>query len=148
MQARGEATKISKSDYNTGEFTILNNRVIIKDIFNSNQNELETSPEGCKLWAPISNSSITNQGNELLENILGDYKSRTTFIDLIVKKSIENNINGISIDFTGIEDREIIKRFVIECAPKLREIGISTCIVLNENLDGQEYINIIDYIVE
>lgn len=148
MQARGEATKISKSDYNTGEFTILNNKVIIKDIFNSNQNELQTLPEECKVWAPISNSSITNQGNELLENILGDYKSRTTFIDLIVKKSIENNINGISIDFTGIEDKEIVKRFVIECTPKLREIGISTCIVLNENLDEQDYINLVDYIVE
>lgn len=148
MQARGEATKISKSDYNSGKFTVLNNKVIIKDIFNSDDNELQVQTQGSKLWAPISNNSIANQGNELLENILLDYKSRTTFIDLIVKKSIENNINGISINFTGIENKEILKRFVIECAPKLREIGISTCVVLNENLDEQDYINIVDYIVE
>ena len=147
MQARGEAAKISRDDYNTGTFIALNSKVIMKDIF-SNQNELQIPTEGYKVWAPISNNSIINEGNDILEGILRDYKSRTTFIDLIVKKSIENNINGISIDFTGIEDREIIKRFVIECAPKLREIGISTCIVLNENIDGQDYINIVDYIVE
>lgn len=148
MQSRGEGTKISREDYNSGTFTALDNKVIIKDIFNSNESESQVPEEGSKVWAPISNVSIMNQGNELLENMLGDYKDRTTFIDLIVKKAIENDINGISIDFTGIQDKEIMKRFVIECAPKLREVGISTCIVLNENIDEQDYINIVDYIVE
>lgn len=148
MQPRGEAIKISRQDYNKGTFTVSNSNVILQDIFNSNQNELQLPQEGYRVWSSISNDLITSQGNELLENILGDYKARTTFIDLIVKKAIENNINGISINFTGIKDKEIIKRFVIECTPKLREIGISTCIVLNENIDKQDYINIVDYIVE
>ena len=149
MSQRGEATKISRNDYNNGTITVLNNKVIIKDIFSTNESELQFPKEReYKVWAPISNNSITDQGNELLENILGDYKFRTTFIDLIVKKAIENDINGISIDFTEIQDKETMKRFVIECAPKLREIGISICIVLNENMDEQDYINIVDYIVE
>ena len=148
MKERVEASKISKSDYNRGTFVLLNNKVIIKDIFIANGSQLENSEGLYKVWSPISNALISNQENELLENILGDYKSRTTFIDLIVKKCIENNINGISIDFKGIQNKEIIKRFIIECAPKLREIGISTCIVLNDNLDEQDYINLVEYIVE
>ena len=148
MKERGEATKISKDEYKSGAFIVSNNKVIIKDIFNSNDNKIQIQEQESRVWAPISNDWIANQGNELLENILGDYKSRTTFINLIVKKSIENNINGISINFTGIQNKEIMKRFIIECTPKLREIGISTCVVLNENLDEQDYINIVDYIVE
>ena len=80
--------------------------------------------------------------------ILEDYKLRTTLIDLIVKTAIENNINGVSIDFNEIDDKESMSRFIIECTPKLREVGISTCIVLNENIEEQDYINIVDYIVE
>ena len=31
---------------------------------------------------------------------------------------------------------------------ELREVGISTCVVLNDNIEEQDYINIADYIVE
>ena len=67
--------------------------------------------------------------------MLGDYKSRTKLIDAIVSKSIENNINGVSIDFKEIDSNNMM-RFIIELAPKLREIGITTCIVLNNNMNG------------
>lgn len=147
MQKRGEATKISKDNYNTGKFTALNNNVIMKNIFSNNNNETQTQEE-YKVWTEISNASLENQGNELLENILSDYKERTTFIDLVVKKSIENNINGIVIDFTEIKDKEAIKRFAIEFAPKLREVGISTGIVLSDNIEKQDFVNIVDYIIE
>lgn len=149
MESRGEANVISKNNYNNKTFEVGNNKVVLKNIFNVDEIEGQVSEQGAnKLWAPISNSSITNEGNELLEGILKDYKSRTTFIDLIVKKCIDNDINGITINFTGINDKEIIKRFVIECTPELREIGITTCVVLNENTEKQDYINIVDYIVE
>jgi len=149
MQERGEAIKISKDHYDAGEFVLLNNKVILKNLFGNNNEELKIEQEeNCKVWSPISDDYIEKQENELLQNILGDYKSRTKFIDLIIKKAIENNINGISIDFTGIKDKESMKRFVIEFTPKLREIGISTCIVLNENIEQNDYINIVDYIVE
>ena len=154
MLERGEATKIPKDEYSNKTFQIQGKKVVIKNVFNINQSDIQvsndsnTNNEKQKMWALISNSSVENQGNEILKGILNDYKTRTTFIDLIVKKAIENDINGICIDFTGIEDKESMKRFVIESAPKLREIGISTCIVLNENVEKQDYINIVDYIVE
>ena len=149
MQPRGEASNVLRENYNKGTFTISNNKIVIKDIFSSKETEVENFTEDTyKIWSPISSNSIMNEGNDLLVGILGDYKSRTTFIDLIVKKAIENNISGIIIDFKGIEDEELFRRFVIECTPKLREIGISTCIVMNENIEKENYINIVDYIVE
>lgn len=154
MKERGEAIKISRDNYNSKEFEISDDistkNVIIKKIFNISKDDVNVSGEennentNNKIWAILTNKSLETQTDETLQ----DYKSRTTLIDLIIKKVIENNINGISIDFTGIEDRQNLIRFVVEMTPKLREIGISTCIVLNENTDIQDYINIVDYIVE
>lgn len=149
----GKTDKISLGEYKNNNFVISDSKIVIKDIFNinganiENNNEFDISNEEYKIWSIISNQSL-NQENEILRQILNDYKSRTTFIDLIVKKAIKNNINGISVEIVGIEDKEGIKRFVIELAPKLREIGITTCVVLNENIQEQDYINIVDYIVE
>ena len=155
MEERGEALYISKNDYERKTFKIINDlgtkNVIVKDVFNINNNEDvqiigETDGEEIdnKIWIAISNKSLESQSKEIIK----DYKLRTNLIDLIVKRSIENNVNGVSIEFTEIEDKESMKRFVIECAPKLREAGISTCIVLNENIEKQDYINLVDYIVE
>lgn len=154
MQERNEAIKIQRSDYENKLFEISDDtgakKIILKNIFNISKDNVEVSEEidnedeSYKVWATISNKALESQTNGILQ----DYKSRTTLIDTIVSKAIENNINGISIDFTGIEDKESMIRFAIECAPKLREVGISTCIVLNQNVEEQDYINIVDYIVE
>lgn len=154
MAKRNEAVKISRDSYSSGNFEILEDNVtknvVIDSIFNMNENKVEVQAneteitENDKVWAEISNKNLENQTNIILE----DYKARTTLIDIIVNQAIENNINGISINFNQIEDKESIKRFVIEITPKLREVGITTCIVLNENIEEQDYINIVDYIVE
>lgn len=154
MKKRSEAVRIQKSDYESKNFEIVDDtgttEVIVKNIFNISKDNIElleevnSSEVNNKIWASITNKSLENRTNEILK----DYKLRTTLIDLIVKRAIESNINGISVDFTGIEDKESMIRFIIECAPKLREVGISTCIVLNENIEEQDYINIVDYIVE
>lgn len=154
MIKRKEATTISRELYNNKTFEISDNKVVVKDIFNINSNSIDVSKQlnendgTYKVWSSISNNSMGEQENDILEGIITDYKTRTTFIDLIVKRAIENNLNGISIELTGIEDNESLKRFVIECAPKLREFGISTCIVLNASMEKQDYINIVEYIVE
>lgn len=154
MQKRSEAIRIQRSDYNNKSFEISDNegtkKVTLKNIFNISKNNVEISEAANnngsdnKVWASVTNKSLENQTNEILQ----DYKLRTTLIDLIVKKAIEDNISGVSIEFTGIQDKENMIRFAIECTPKLREVGISTCIVLNENIEEQDYINIVDYIVE
>lgn len=154
MQKRGGAIRIQKNDYDSKAFEISDNdvtkKITLKSIFSINKDGVEVSEQinnnevNNKIWAPITNKSLESKTSEILE----DYKLRTTLIDLIVKTAIENNINGVSIDFNEIDDKESMSRFIIECTPKLREVGISTCIVLNENMEEQDYINIVDYIVE
>lgn len=152
MPKRNETIKITKDSYKTGNFNIEHStgvkKVVVKDILNINNGNIEIDNIGdniqeYKLWVEMSNQSVETYMNTVLE----DYKSRTKLIDAIVTNLIDHNINGISIDFREIDDKNIT-RFIIELAPKLREIGISTCIVLNDNTNEQEYINIVDYIVE
>ena len=85
-----------------------------------------------------------------INSILKEYKTRTNVINTIVNEVIGNNVNGVIIDFDNIEDdeKEVVKRFMIELTPKLREIGIDTCIVLNKNIEKNDYINVVDYIIE
>ncbi len=154
MQEKSEAIKIQKTDYDSKVFEISDDTgtrsVSLKNMFNITRNDIEVSEKtdddesNNKIWVSITNSLLERQTNQILQ----DYKLRTNIIDLIVKEAIENNIDGISIDFSGVEDKESMIRFVTEIAPKLREIGISTCIVLNENIEKQDYINIVDYVVE
>lgn len=154
MPKREQATRIQRNNYDSRVFEILEKdttkTINLKNVFNISKDNIEVSEKetnnqsNSKNWAVITNEALGKETNEVLK----DYKMRTNLIELIAKKVIENNINGISIDFTGIEDKESIKQFIIECTPKLREIGISTCVVLNENIEEQDYINIVDYIVE
>ncbi len=154
MDQREEAIKISRDSYNTGDFEVIKDdetiKIVIESIFNMSESEVEVeendteTEENDKVWAEISNENLENQTNIILE----DYEARTTLIDIIVNKAIENNINGVSINFSQIENEESMERFVIELAPKLREVGITTCIVLNDNIEEENYINIVDYVVE
>lgn len=145
MEERKEAITISRADYERKLFSIDGKNIKIKNAI-INQNNIEITKDlnnGEKIWVSIPNSLLLNQTN----NALKDYKIRTNLIDLIVNKSIESEINGVVIDFKDIQT-EIMQRFVIELTPKLREIGISTCIVSNNNIKKDDYINIVDYIVE
>lgn len=152
MPRRNEALKITRDSYKTGSFNISETtgvkKIVIKDILNINNGNIEINnsaekAQEYKLWVEMSNKSI----EAYINTLLGDYKSRTKLIDAIVTNLIEHNINGISIDFREI-DAKNITRFIIELTPKLREIGITTCIVLNDSMNEQDYINIVDYIVE
>lgn len=145
MEKRGEAFIINKNQYEIGTLNIGDKTIKIqKAIIIQNDIQINKSVnENSKTWVSISNNLLLNQTN----NVLKDYKARTNLIDLIVDKSIENEINGIVIDFKDF-DTESINRFIIELTPKLREIGISTCLVLQNDLNKNDYINIVDYIVE
>lgn len=150
-----EAKSISIDDYNSGSLKVLKNntmeQITIKNVFNIKENNIEVnyalkSSENNKTWASISSEVLDKQMNVILK----DYKTRTTIIDTIVSKVIENNINGVIVDFEEIQmnEKDIIKRFIIELTPKLREIGINTGVVLNSNVEKNDYINLVDYIIE
>lgn len=154
MKAREEAETISMDEYKSKQFDITKEnetkKINIETVFSISENNIEISEEfekqeeNHKTWVSISNKLLEKQTNSILE----DYKSRTNLINIIVDKAIKNNINGVAIDFNGIENKDSMLRFVIELAPKLREIGITTSIVLNENIEKNDYKNIVDYIIE
>ena len=83
-----------------------------------------------------------------IEEMIADYKTRTQIIDIVMNLLKGNKIQGINISFDGIENKEMCKRFVIELSPKLREIGITTCVTLTEDMKIKEYNKIVDYIAE
>lgn len=153
MPEKGEATKIERNIYETERIYISEENgtknIILKDMLNINNGDIEIDSnaekvgEEYKLWVKMSNESVESYINILLQ----DYKTRTKLIDAIVSNLIENDINGISVDFKNVATSNMM-RFIIELAPKLREIGITTCIVLNDGINEQDYINIVDYIVE
>lgn len=138
-----QATIISKNDYQKKEFKIEEQKIKVQNINFSSDFQGSNTEGNIKMWGVISNKFFENQINEVIK----DYKTRTELIDNIVDNAIENNLNGIVIDFSKIEE-ENIKRFSIELTPKLREIGITTCIVLNDKMKKDNYENIVDYIVE
>ena len=110
------------------------------------QNQFNYTDENgeVKLWQTINLKSMSND----IEEMLKDYKTRTQTIDVVMNLLGGNDIKGININFDGIEDKEVCKRFAIELSPKLREIGITTCVTLTKDMKTKEYENIIDYIAE
>lgn len=110
------------------------------------QNQFNYTDENgeVKLWQTINLKSMSND----IEEMLKDYKARTQTIDVVMNLLGGNDIKGININFDGIEDKEVCKRFAIELSPKLREIGITTCVTLTKDMKTKEYENIVDYIAE
>lgn len=110
------------------------------------QNQFNYTDENgeVKLWQTINLKSMSND----IEEMLKDYKTRTQTIDVVMNLLVGNDIKGININFDGIEDKEVCKRFAIELSPKLREIGITTCVTLTKDMKTKEYENIVDYIAE
>ena len=110
------------------------------------QNQFNYTDENgeVKLWQTINLKSMSND----IEEMLKDYKTRTQTIDVVMNLLGGNDIKGININFDGIEDKEVCKRFAIELSPKLREIGITTCVTLTKDMKTKEYENIVDYIEE
>lgn len=155
MPERKEAQKISYADYESKKFEILNSsetkeQIILKTVLNINGDIIESVQdsdinfETYKIWASITNKDEVEEA----EKILGDYKTRTELTNKILSKMVEGEVKGLIIDLRHMQNRENAVRFVIELAPKLRELGISTGVVLHDNMNKQDYINIVDYIVE
>lgn len=76
---------------------------------------------GYQVWAMMSNNSYLTT----TENILNDYKKRTTLIENIINLVEEYNVDGINLDFENMnqEDKDVYSRLAIELAPRLKDIG-------------------------
>ena len=142
MEEREDATIISKEQFNSKNLKVDNKNIIIQNYNEIQKNEDEENTN--KIWVTVTNASMETPINIIIK----DYKTRTELIDIIVSKTIENGINGIVIDFNNIQDNNDFIRFIIELAPKLREIGVSTGIVENNGIKIDDYKDLVEYIVE
>ena len=141
MEERGEAITIAKDKYQNRKIEIDNKKIQVLN--NTLQKEEETN-ENTIIWGVVTNRLIENKVN----SIVNDYRTRNTFIESIVKQTIDNDLKGVVLDFYKIDNKDNLKRFIIEITPRLREIGVSTVLVINENINKEDYINLVDYIVD
>lgn len=74
---------------------------------------------GYKVWTIVSNDSL----GETTSTILNDYKLRETLINNIINVVLENDLDGVNIDFENmkIEDKDMFSQFLIELKPRLAE---------------------------
>ena len=106
-----------------------------------NQENFETNDN--VIWATISNDGIERQTNELINN----YEQRTELIDTIVSYIYKYRVRGVNLDFKEVENQDNFYRFIIELAPRLRELGITTNVVLNNSFNEENLIGVVDYII-
>ena len=72
---------------------------------------------------------VQNAGNGMLNvtsNIMNDYNKRQKLINQIVNYCVKYKLDGINIDFENMkkEDKDMYSRFIIELAPRLKDMGI------------------------
>ncbi len=77
---------------------------------------------GYKVWAMFSNNSY----KATTSKILNSEKLRDELIEKIVQLAKEYELDGINIDFENMnmEDKNLFSRFIIELAPRLRDIDV------------------------
>ena len=92
---------------------------------------------GYEVWPMVSNSELGNL--DAMSNLLSTYENREYLIDNIVNELIEAGVDGVNIDFENMyqEDKDNYSRFLIELAPKLREVGLTLSVDVTAP-DGSE----------
>ena len=143
MKQETETRKINTSIDDNTLLNIEGESIVIKDL-------LKITQEGILL----KNVDFTNDNKdtkvfsnlELEDMNIENYTSRTKLIKNISSIAMKNEIKGINIILPD-EDDINIQRFVIELAPRLKEIGIDTNIVTNKNINEDVYTGIVKYII-
>ena len=148
-----ETKEIDLNLKNGSSFTLYNEqeatKIIIKTLFSFknngsigiNQSDFETGDE--IVWATISNEGLEKQANKMISN----YKTRAELIDTIVSFVSKYRVRGININFQDVVDNNSFDRFVIELTPRLREIGITTNVILNGSFEEKNLVGIVDYLI-
>lgn len=148
-----ETQEIALNLQDGSKFSIYNNNqktdIIIKTLFSFEANgtigasEEITNIEDYTVWATISNSNLEKYTNSLIEH----YKTRTELIDKIVSFVSKYRVKGINIDFRNVTNNNNFDRFIIELTPRLRELGITTNVILNNSFKEGNIIGVVDYLI-
>ena len=84
---------------------------------------------GYKVWPAIQNDEA---GIKVTSTILNSYTKRQELIENIVDVCVEYQLDGINIDFENMyqADKDKFSRFIIELAPRLKEMGMKLSVVV------------------
>lgn len=144
MDQSPETQRITINVEDNANVNINNENIIIKDLLKlTNEGVLIRNididnNEDFKIWANL----------RLEEANISNYSSREKSIKNIESIARKNGIKGINVIINNNDEN--LERFVIELAPKLREMGIITNIVLSDNINNiseEKYTNIVNYII-
>ena len=122
---------------------------MIKTLFNFEANatiyaeEENIDTDNYAIWATISNKGLEKYTNELIKN----YKTRIELIDKVVNFVTKYRVRGMNIDFQKVDDQNSFDRFIIELAPRLRELGITTNVILNNSFEEENLAGVVDYLI-
>jgi len=78
---------------------------------------------GYKVWPMVGNAEA---GLTATSNLMNSYEKRRDLIESIVQVTVKYKLDGINVDFENMrmEDKDLYSRFIIELAPRLKEIGV------------------------
>ena len=120
-----EGTKIDGINVVSPSFFYLEKRGkgnLLENVGTSGKQYIEWAHQnGYKVWPIVSNDSM----QETTSEIMNDYELRQKLINKIVSYIKQYNLDGVNIDFENMkeEDKDMFSRFIIELAPRLRNIG-------------------------
>ncbi len=83
-----------------------------------------------EVWPVLSNSMLNNL--DAVSKILSTFETRSNLIDNIISELTKIDVQGIHVDFENMNmsDKDNYSRFIIELAPRLREIGMRLSVLL------------------
>lgn len=151
-EPRGDAKTIYINNDGTAQINKDGNKIdiVVQKLFKiDTKNEIQVGEnknnnDNIQKWTTISNSGLESVTNLTLS----DYKTRTSLINAITKQLIDEKLNGVIVDLNGITEQENFIRFLIELTPRLREVGISTGVHVNDWMEKESIKKIVDYIVD
>lgn len=99
----------------------------------------------------LSNKLILNQEQLNITSVstaFATYSQRTDSIKNIYNQVMQNQYQGVCIDFQEIDDVNSFYRFLIELSPRFKESGLKVLVKATEQLDKEKLKNIVDFIIE
>lgn len=92
---------------------------------------------GYKVWPTLSNTFLNNK--DAVSKMMSTFETREYLIENIVNSLIDADVDGINIDLENMykEDKDKYSRFIIELAPRIRDLGMTLCVDVTEP-DGSD----------
>ena len=125
-----------------------NSKIVIRTLFNLKENGTlyvneDFEEDDYTVWATISNEGLEAYTNEMIN----EFSTREELIDTLLDYISKYKLKGINIDFKDITNRDAFSRFIIELTPRLRDLGLTTNVVLNNSIDEERIVGIVDYLI-